>query len=119
MHAPKDSHLIIHAHSCTYSSDSSVASQMRDGGEREVTPRAPLGHARFSRSVLASNRDDWERVSIFMHILKLLAIFSDIDECLEFTFKCKDDSQKCINTRGSYKCVCEEGLYWIDNKCQG
>ena len=26
------------------------------------TPRAPLGHARFSRSVPASNRDDWERV---------------------------------------------------------
>ena len=29
------------------------------------------------------------------------------------------ESQKCRNTRGSYKCVCDEGLYWIDNKCQG
>lgn len=44
---------------------------------------------------------------------------NDIDECLEFTFQCQDESQKCKNTRGSYKCVCDEGLYWIDNKCQG
>ena len=26
---------------------------------------------------------------------------------------------QCQNTFGSYKCVCGEGLYWIDNKCQG
>ncbi|RMX36464.1 hypothetical protein pdam_00010052, partial [Pocillopora damicornis] len=43
----------------------------------------------------------------------------DIDECLEWTFKCQDSSQRCKNTQGSYKCVCEEGLYWIDNACKG
>ncbi|XP_020608629.1 uncharacterized protein LOC110047223 [Orbicella faveolata] len=26
---------------------------------------------------------------------------------------------QCENKPGSYKCVCGEGLYWIDNKCQG
>ena len=43
---------------------------------------------------------------------------ADIDECLEGTFKC-DDSMECKNIHGFYKCVCGEGLYWIDNKCQG
>ena len=38
---------------------------------------------------------------------------------MEFTFQCQDASQKCENLYGSYKCVCGEGLYWIDNKCQG
>ena len=49
----------------------------------------------------------------------IFLVFQDIDECLEFTFQCQDESQKCKNTRGSYKCVCDEGLYWIDNKCKG
>jgi len=26
---------------------------------------------------------------------------------------------QCENKPGSYDCVCGEGLYWIDNKCQG
>lgn len=43
----------------------------------------------------------------------------DVDECQEWTFNCTDDSQKCENTYGSYKCVCDEGLYWIDNMCKG
>lgn len=43
---------------------------------------------------------------------------TDIDECLAWTFKC-NDSMECKNIHGSYKCVCGEGLYWIDNKCQG
>lgn len=44
---------------------------------------------------------------------------TDIDECLLFTFECQDESLQCENNRGTYKCVCGEGLYWIDNKCQG
>ena len=50
-----------------------------------------------------------------------LPLFSlkDIDECMEFTFQCQDASQTCSNLHGSYKCVCGEDLYWIDNKCQG
>ena len=26
---------------------------------------------------------------------------------------------QCRNTYGSYKCGCDEGLYLIDNRCQG
>lgn len=44
---------------------------------------------------------------------------SDVDECLAWTFDCEDDSQMCENTYGSYKCVCAEGLYWIDGQCKG
>jgi len=44
---------------------------------------------------------------------------NDIDKCLLFTYKCEDESMQCENKPGSYKCVCGEGLYWIDNKCQG
>ncbi|KAL9953601.1 hypothetical protein ACROYT_G041044 [Oculina patagonica] len=44
---------------------------------------------------------------------------NDVDECVAFTFNCTDDSQICQNTHGSYKCVCGEGLYWINNTCQG
>ena len=53
-------------------------------------------------------------------VLRLILFIStpDIDECMEFTFNC-DPSQKCENTPGSYKCVCDEGLYWIDNMCKG
>ena len=43
----------------------------------------------------------------------------DVDECLAWTFDCEDDSQMCENTYGSYKCVCAEGLYWIDGQCKG
>ncbi|XP_068712588.1 uncharacterized protein [Montipora foliosa] len=44
---------------------------------------------------------------------------NDIDECLLFTYECQDESMQCENKPGSYDCVCGEGLYWIDNKCQG
>ena len=50
--------------------------------------------------------------------MEFLYFMADIDECLEGTFNC-DDSMECKNIHGSYKCVCGEGLYWIDNKCQG
>ena len=49
----------------------------------------------------------------------LLVNTPDVDECLAWTFDCEDDSQMCENTYGSYKCVCAEGLYWIDGQCKG
>ena len=52
-------------------------------------------------------------------VTAIFIIAIDIDECLEGTFKCQDDSMQCRNTYGSYKCGCDEGLYLIDNRCQG
>ncbi|XP_031555829.1 mucin-like protein [Actinia tenebrosa] len=37
---------------------------------------------------------------------------------MRWEFNCTDPSQLCVNTAGSYKCDCEAGLYWIDNKCR-
>ena len=34
-------------------------------------------------------------------------------------FNCTDEFHKCVNTRGSYKCECDQGLYFIDGKCRG
>jgi hypothetical protein len=53
------------------------------------------------------------------HVTYTTVVFLDINECMRWTFNCTDSSQICVNTDGSYKCECEEGLYWIDNKCKG
>jgi hypothetical protein len=45
-------------------------------------------------------------------------MFIDINECIEWIFNCSA-TLRCENTIGSYKCQCEQGLYWIENKCQG
>ena len=34
-------------------------------------------------------------------------------------FNCTDEFHICVNTRGSYKCVCGQNLYFIDGKCRG
>jgi len=35
--------------------------------------------------------------------------FSDINECTNGAHSCKDESQQCVNTRGSYYCRCADG----------
>lgn len=45
---------------------------------------------------------------------------SDINECVDdILYNCTDEFQTCVNTRGSYKCECDQGLYFIDGKCRG
>jgi len=41
---------------------------------------------------------------------------NDIDECSESNGKCSD---RCVNTAGSYTCVCETGYELIGKKCFG
>ena len=36
--------------------------------------------------------------------------FTDIDECLDSGIQCGNHSQ-CVNTPGSYNCVCDVGFY--------
>ncbi|XP_068725626.1 mucin-like protein [Montipora capricornis] len=44
----------------------------------------------------------------------------DINECIdEDLFNCTDEFHKCVNTRGFYKCECDNNLYFIDGKCRG
>ena len=45
---------------------------------------------------------------------------ADINECVnDDLFNCTDEFHVCVNTRGSYKCVCGQNLYFIDGKCRG
>ncbi|XP_022803205.1 mucin-like protein [Stylophora pistillata] len=44
----------------------------------------------------------------------------DINECLDDdTYECPDKNQRCVNTRGSYRCECVQDTYYFDGKCQG
>jgi len=44
----------------------------------------------------------------------------DVNECLDGDlYNCTDEFHKCVNSRGSYKCECEQDLYFIDGKCKG
>lgn len=40
----------------------------------------------------------------------------DIDECTELDNPCA--TAKCINTKGSYKCLCDEGYEFRDGECR-
>jgi len=33
-------------------------------------------------------------------------------------YHCTDEFHKCVNTLGSYKCECDQGLFFIDGKCR-
>lgn len=55
---------------------------------------------------------------VFSFIIVWFSI--DINECLdEDMYNCSDELHKCVNTRGSYKCECEQGLYFINGTCRG
>ena len=56
-----------------------------------------------------------ENVTLFV-----VLILSDVNECLDGDlYNCPDEFHKCVNTLGSYKCGCEQDLYFIDGKCRG
>lgn len=41
----------------------------------------------------------------------------DLDECAELKHECHAPNQLCLNTIGSYECVCEQGYRLTQNKC--
>ena len=52
---------------------------------------------------------------INLFITALLIIILDMDECTLFDKICPDGSQ-CINTVGSYTCICAVGYYHFRNE---
>ncbi|NXO00732.1 CRE2A protein, partial [Rhinopomastus cyanomelas] len=42
---------------------------------------------------------------------------TDIDECNHPEKVCEKENQHCVNTAGSYKCVCSEGFEDKDGTC--
>lgn len=49
----------------------------------------------------------------------LFALFTDIDECAEGRHYCRENTM-CVNTPGSFMCVCRTGYIRIDDySCTG
>ncbi|XP_073448065.1 protein disulfide isomerase CRELD1 [Aquarana catesbeiana] len=42
----------------------------------------------------------------------------DVDECDSELPKCKGSHEECVNTEGSYNCVCEKGYSRVDGMCR-
>ena len=66
---------------------------------------------------LMKNLYTWLRIDTkvkFLHIILSL----DIDECTSGTSNCKANAH-CINTIGSYKCVCDTGYIGHCEACEG
>ena len=71
---------------------------------------------------MSSSTDDLSFFFFVLFLLLLLFFFfnADINECVnDDLFNCTDEFHICVNTRGSYKCVCGQNLYFIDGKCRG
>ena len=68
-----------------------------------------------STCVYSIHRDT---VHAFLILLSTLIIFSDIDECSISNGSC---DYGCLNTMGSYECVCPPGkkLHWNKKDCIG
>lgn len=46
--------------------------------------------------------------------------FEDIDECLDPNlYSCPGQFRVCANIPGNYTCECQNGLFYINNTCQG
>ena len=47
-----------------------------------------------------------------------LVYFTDIDECSMDDQAC-DVNARCINTQGSFACLCKKGYRWNGQVCEG
>lgn len=60
----------------------------------------------------------WPTLSCSLPFMSLslslyLSIQTDVDECLDNNGGCQ---QVCVNTMGSYECMCTEGFFLSDNQ---
>ena len=56
------------------------------------------------------------------HTLSRYHSLADIDECIVAALNgmviCDDESMLCIDTDGSFTCVCPQGTEFIDRQCR-
>lgn len=51
--------------------------------------------------------------SLYVSLSLYVSIQTDVDECLDNNGGCQ---QVCVNTMGSYECMCTEGFFLSDNQ---
>ena len=47
-----------------------------------------------------------------------MSFIADVDECTELNTTCSNNAE-CVNTMGSYRCVCKEGYTEDGDTCIG
>lgn len=55
-----------------------------------------------------------------IHVYFLMYLFlclPDIDECSQSESPCTKDNQECVNSNGSYVCICSHGYEEEDGEC--
>lgn len=74
--------------------------------------------SRESRKLIPSSLISCSRNILLSSYFTLRNVSSDIDECSEGLDEC-DDNAQCVNTPGSYRCVCESGYQGDGFDCEG
>ena len=46
-----------------------------------------------------------------------LSLAADLDECSVAVDICPDNTTQCVNTLGSYECLCKKGFLEVNRKC--
>ena len=47
----------------------------------------------------------------------LFSFFADLDECRFLSKPCPDNNTECVNSLGSFDCLCKKGFIEINRKC--
>ena len=61
-------------------------------------------------------------INAYIHCTTVtFAFHADRDECTEGNHTCSGENVACVNTLGSFDCVCPDGYTWVEDGsyCEG
>ena len=106
--------------------------QARHSVPEKVGENFPLGSPSFYFSLASSlaNADKQRNTSYLLPHLTATSVFQyldqrsidyilDINECETNTHKCSSENVICLNTEGSFKCICKHGFSGDIHNCKG
>ena len=50
-------------------------------------------------------------------LFNFLSVVADLDECRVILDVCTDNKTACVNTLGSFECLCKKGFMEVNRKC--